>query len=93
MNSVYKGLSCAFGETSSDSGRYGGEYTHALLEAAKQCIVMEKSKTNNEEKNPIYSYPFVHSLARQTVIVKTQETQRPVFEGPKTWQPPFCVIL
>lgn len=91
-NSIYRGHSCLFRETSTDSGVYGGEYIHAIIESAKRCIDMEKGKQPNETKCQIYSYPFIHSLARQTVINKTAGTQHPVYIGPKSMQPPFCVI-
>lgn len=91
-NTVYRGYSCAFGETSSDSGVYGGEYIHAVIEAAKLCISNEKSKKAGEQRFSIYAYPFVHALAKTAVVRKSLGTQTPVYVGPKTWQPPFCVI-
>lgn len=91
-NTVYRGYSCAFGETSSDSGIYGGEYIHAVLESAKICIDHEKNKKQGDQRFSIYSYPFVHTMARQEVTKITLGTQSPVYVGPKTWQPPFCVI-
>lgn len=91
-NTVYRGYSCVFGETSNDSGVYGGEYIHAIIETAKTLIKKEKSKKQDEEKYPIYAYPFVHALAKPIVINKTIGTQNPIYIGPKTWQPPFCVI-
>lgn len=89
---VYRGYSCAFGETSNDSGVYGGEYIHAIIETAKNLIKTENSKKQGEERFPIYAYSFVHALAKPVVIRKTSGTQTPVYMGPKTWQPPFCVI-
>ena len=89
---VYRGYSCAFGETSNDSGVYGGEYIHAVIETAKALIKNEKSKKQDEEKCSIYAYPFVHALAKPIVIDKSIGTQNPLYMGPKTWQPPFCVI-
>ena len=91
-DTVYIGYSCAFNQTSSDSGIYGGEYIHAVIESAKQCIVHEKSKKVGEQRFAIYAYPFVHSMAKQVVIKKSLGKQTPVYVGPKTWQPPFCVI-
>lgn len=91
-NTIYSGLSCMFGETSRDSGVYGGEYIHAVIEKAKECIAFEKSKGNSEERITTYAYSFVHSLASPIVLAKTSGTQTPVYRGPKTWQPPFCVI-
>ena len=92
LNTIYKGLSCAFGETSHDGGIYGGEYIHAIVETAKRCIALEKSKKYKEERYPVLSYPLIHSIAKQIVVNKSQRTQNPVYSGPKTWQPPFCVI-
>lgn len=92
LGTVYKGFSCTFGETSSDSGVYGGEYIHAVIDAAYRCINHEKSKVSGDERFELYAYPLVHSLAKQVVVNKTQGTQNPVYAGPKTWQPPFCVI-
>ena len=92
FNTVYRGYSCAFGETSSDSGVYGGEYIHAIVETARECIRNEKKKKPEELHFATYSYPFVHSLAKQTVVKVTLGKQTPVYVGPKTWQPPFCVI-
>lgn len=92
LNTVYIGYSCAFGETSSDSGIYGGEYIHAIIESAKECIMHEKKKKTSEPRFTIYSYPFVHTIAKQTVLKKTFGKQTPIYVGPKTWQPPFCVI-
>jgi len=89
---IYCGLSCMFGETSNDSGVYGGEYIHAVIEKAMECIAFEKGKGNGEERTSTYAYPFVHSLAKPIVVAKTSGTQTPVYRGPKTWQPPFCVI-
>lgn len=91
-NTIYKGFSCALGETSSDSGIYGGEYIHAIVETAKECIAIEKNKKAGKERFPIFSYPLIHTLAKQKVVAKTHGTQNPVYAGPKTWQPPFCVI-
>lgn len=91
-STIYSGLSCMFGETSRDSGVYGGEYIHAVIEKAKECIAFEKSKGNSEERITTYAYSFVHSLASPIVLAKTSGTQTPVYRGPKTWQPPFCVI-
>lgn len=91
-NTIYCGLSCMFGETSKDSGVYGGEYIHAIIEKAKECIAFEKSKIISEDRIFTYAYPFVHSLAKPIVLAKTSRTQTPIYSGPKTWQPPFCVI-
>lgn len=92
LGTVYIGFSCAFGETSNDSGIYGGEYIHAVISVAESCISHEKSKGAGEERFSTYAYPFIHSLARQVVINKTQGVQTPRYVGPKTCQPPFCVI-
>lgn len=91
-NTIYKGYSCAFGETSSDSGIYGGEYVHAIVETAKECIAIEKNKKAGEERFSVLAYPLIHTFAKRMVVAKSQGTQNPVYAGPKTWQPPFCVI-
>lgn len=92
LNTIFKGFSCAFGETSSDSGIYGGEYIHAIVETAKNYIALEKSKKAGEERFPVLAYPLIHAVAKQTVVAKSQGAQNPVYAGPKSWQPPFCVI-
>ncbi len=91
-NTIFKGYSCAFGETSSDSGIYGGEYIHAIVETAKKYIALEKAKKVGVERTPVLAYPLIHSVAKQIVVAKSHGTQNPVYTGPKTWQPPFCVI-
>ena len=40
----------------------------------------------------VISYPYVHYLAANAVNTRPNNNQTPTYKGPKSFQPPFCVI-
>lgn len=92
--SIFLGQACSPGQSSMDGGiAAGGVYTNALLQTAKKMITIQQSKkmAGNEYEN-IISFPYIHYLASEAVNTRPNNSQTPTYKGPRSYQPPFCVI-
>lgn len=92
--SVFIGQACSPGQSSVDGGlAMGGVYTNAVIKTAKKLITTEKAKKtagNNYEQ--VIAYSYVHYFASNAVNTRPNNSQTPTYRGPKSFQPPFCVI-
>ena len=73
----------------------GGQYSQALLECAKSQIDVEIKHRDNSEyvfDGETASFPWVHSCAKDIVIIRTKGEQTPQLSMPRTRQLPFWVV-
>ena len=94
QGSVFIGQACSPGQSSVDGGlAMGGVYTNAVIQTAKRLISIEQAKKMaKNDYDKVISYPYVHYLAANAVNTRPNNNQTPTYRGPKSFQPPFCVI-
>ena len=92
--SVFIGQACSPGQSSMDGGIViGGVYTNALLQTAKKLVTIQKAKQMaGAEYEKVISYPYIHYMASEAVNTRPNNSQNPTYKGPRSYQPPFCVI-
>lgn len=90
VGSFTVGFACQYDEKAGNNDDdTGGLYSDALLQAALHEIKLSKQKNIH---NDWVSFSYIHSQARQQVMVATDGRQVPVLLHDRANQIPFCVI-
>lgn len=90
VRSFTVGYACKYGQKADNlPDDTGGLYSDALLRSALGEIEHIK---NAMEDEPVISFSYIHSLARNMVIRESRGEQVPVLNHDRAGQVPFCVI-
>lgn len=93
LGAFFIAQSCQFRQTSSGDDVDGGVYTSHLLKQARIIITTARQNAHSVEyKDEIFSFSYIHMLAKKQMAAEGIVDQIPVYSGPRCNQPPFCVI-
>ena len=91
VGSFSLGNSASFNQAAGEDNN-GGLYSCELLKKAKDEIIRKKNECRAAYYEPIISFSYIHSLARESVMAKTNNQQVPDYATLRGNQPPFVVV-
>lgn len=86
------GRATSLNQSAREDAQNGGVYSYALLRTARDMIACRRKMIRKPNYDPVVSFSYIHSLARETIRQMTNSCQCPECNTIRGSQPPFVVI-